>query len=117
MRSPADDEQVTVHIHGVLVIAHSEKQDAAPTWKKPIGHRPLVRSSTTAKTVPGSRRRPCCVRNADSNTPTDHITAAAILVLAQLPKWLRWRGSGCGSAPAAMAVSTCSSTGCPVQLE
>lgn len=28
-------------IDGVLVITHSEKQDAAPTWKKSFGHHPL----------------------------------------------------------------------------
>ncbi|WP_181359323.1 hypothetical protein [Streptomyces sporangiiformans] len=31
--------QVIVDIDGVLVLAHSEKQDAA-TWKKTFGHHP-----------------------------------------------------------------------------
>ncbi|WP_420718706.1 hypothetical protein [Streptomyces sp. NRRL S-813] len=35
-RSPAADGQVIVDIDGVLVLAHSEKQDATPTWKKTV---------------------------------------------------------------------------------
>ncbi|MEU1601429.1 transposase [Streptomyces sp. NPDC005708] len=34
--------QVVVDLDGVLVIAHSEKQDAAATWKKTFGHHPLM---------------------------------------------------------------------------
>ncbi|MGI5507593.1 transposase [Streptomyces sp. CA-106131] len=40
--SPAADGQVTVYIDGVLVLAHSEKQDATATWKKTFGHHPLM---------------------------------------------------------------------------
>lgn len=42
MRGPAADGPVTVDIDGVLVLAHSEKQDATATWKKAFGHHPLV---------------------------------------------------------------------------
>lgn len=31
-----------VDLDGVLVLAHSEKQDAAATWKKTFGHDPLM---------------------------------------------------------------------------
>lgn len=31
-------------LDGVLVDAHSDKQDAAPTWKKTHGHHPLMGS-------------------------------------------------------------------------
>lgn len=34
------DGQVTVHIDGVLVFAHSDKEDPAATWKKTYGHHP-----------------------------------------------------------------------------
>ncbi len=34
--------QVVVDLGGVLVISHSEKQDAAATWKKTFGHHPLM---------------------------------------------------------------------------
>jgi hypothetical protein len=31
-----------VDLDGVLVLAHSEKQDATATWKKTFGHHPLM---------------------------------------------------------------------------
>ncbi|WP_435848617.1 transposase [Streptomyces javensis] len=37
--APDAGGQVIVDIDGVLVLAHSEKQDAAATWKKTFGHR------------------------------------------------------------------------------
>lgn len=40
--APDADGQVTVDLDGVLVIAHSDKQDAAATWKKTYGHHPLT---------------------------------------------------------------------------
>jgi hypothetical protein len=39
--APDTSGQVVVDIDGVLVLAHSEKQDAAATWKKTFGHHPL----------------------------------------------------------------------------
>lgn len=78
-----------VDIDGVLVLAHSEKQDATATWKKTFGHHPLVafidhgqagsREPVSALLRPG---------NAGSNTASDHIPSAQ-LALAQLPKPLR----------------------------
>lgn len=38
--APDPDAQVTVDLDGVLVIAHSDKEDAAATWKKTYGHHP-----------------------------------------------------------------------------
>lgn len=40
--APSADHTVTIDLDGVLVIAHSDKQDAAPTWKKTYGHHPLM---------------------------------------------------------------------------
>jgi hypothetical protein len=40
--APDANGQVIVDIDGVLVLAHSEKQDAAATWKRTFGHHPLV---------------------------------------------------------------------------
>ncbi len=40
--APDAGGQVIVDIDGVLVLAHSEKQDAAATWKKTFGHHPLM---------------------------------------------------------------------------
>ncbi|WP_443030935.1 transposase [Streptomyces sp. CB02400] len=40
--APDADGTVTVDLDGVLVIAHSDKEDAAPTWKRAWGHHPLM---------------------------------------------------------------------------
>lgn len=33
---------MTVDLDGMLVVAHSDKEDAAPTWKRTYGHHPLM---------------------------------------------------------------------------
>ncbi|MFD3701010.1 IS1380 family transposase [Streptomyces sp. NPDC058646] len=81
--------QVTVDLDGVLVLAHSEKQDATATWKKTFGHHPLMGfvdhgSGGSGEPVAGLLRP----GNAGSNTAADHI-ATAQLALAQLPKKYR----------------------------
>ncbi|MFF1903082.1 transposase, partial [Kitasatospora sp. NPDC058218] len=40
--APDADSRVIVDIDGVLVIAHSDKEAAAATWKKTYGHHPLM---------------------------------------------------------------------------
>ncbi|MFD9150338.1 IS1380 family transposase [Streptomyces diastaticus] len=84
--SPDAGGQVIVDLDGVLVLAHSEKQDAAATWKKSYGHHPLMGFvdhglGGTGEPV-AALLRP---GNAGSNTAADHITATQ-LALAQLPK-------------------------------
>jgi hypothetical protein len=87
--APYASGQVIVDLDAVLVIAHSDKQDAAPTWKKTFGHHPLM--GFVDHGVGGSGEpvvgllRP---GNAGSNTAADHIDAAR-LALAQLPKTYR----------------------------
>ena len=81
--------QVIVDLDGVLVLAHSEKQDATATWKKTFGHHPLMAfvdhgSCGSGEPVAGLLRP----GNAGSNTAADHITTAG-LALAQLPKKYR----------------------------
>lgn len=81
--------EVIVDIDGVLVTAHSEKQDAAATWKKTFGHHPLLAfvdhgRQGTGEPVAGLLRP----GNAGSNTAVDHIEATR-LALAQLPKTYR----------------------------
>lgn len=87
--APDADGQVTVDLDGVLVIAHSDKQDAAATWKKSYGHHPLV---AFVDHGPGGTGEPVTALlrpgNAGSNTAAGHITTAQ-LVLAQLPKKYR----------------------------
>ncbi|GGQ36315.1 hypothetical protein GCM10010266_69580 [Streptomyces griseomycini] len=87
--APDTGGQVTVDLDGVLVLAHSEKQDAAATWKKTFGHHPLRGfvdhgHGGSGEPVAGLLRP----GNAGSNTAADHITAAR-LALAQLPKQYR----------------------------
>ena len=88
-RAPDVGAQVTVDLDGVLVVAHSDKQDAAPTWKKTYGHHPLMGFVDHG---PGGTGEPVAALlrpgNAGSNTAADHITAAR-LALAQLPKKYR----------------------------
>ncbi|MFJ7182421.1 IS1380 family transposase [Streptomyces massasporeus] len=77
---------VTVDLDGVLVIAHSDKEDAAPTWKKTYGHHPLT---AFVDHGPGGTGEPVAALlrpgNAGSNTAADHITATR-QALAQLPR-------------------------------
>ncbi|MFI2368433.1 IS1380 family transposase [Streptomyces sp. NPDC018833] len=87
--APDAGGQVIVDIDGVLVLAHSEKQDAAATWKKTFGHHPLMGfvdhgRGGSGEPVVGMLRP----GNAGSNTAADHIEATR-LALAQLPKRLR----------------------------
>ncbi|MFE4050132.1 IS1380 family transposase [Streptomyces sp. YIM B13518] len=87
--APDTGRQVTVDLDGVLVLAHSEKQDAAATRKKSFGHHPLMGfvdhgRGGSGEPVAGLLRP----GNAGSNTAADHITAAR-LALAQLPKQYR----------------------------
>ncbi|WUS46905.1 IS1380 family transposase [Streptomyces mirabilis] len=80
---------VTVDLDGVLVIAHSDKEDAAPTWKRTYGHHPLMGFVDHGQ---GGTGEPVAALlrpgNAGSNTATDHVTVAQ-LALAQLPKKYR----------------------------
>lgn len=80
---------VIVDLDGVLVVAHSEKQDATATWKKTFGHHPLMGfvdhgGGGSGEPVAGVIRP----GSAGSNTAADHIEAARI-ALAQLPRKYR----------------------------
>ncbi|MFF2628624.1 IS1380 family transposase [Kitasatospora griseola] len=87
--APDADGEVIVDIDGVLVLAHSEKEHAAKTWKKTFGHHPLFAfvdhgREGSGEPVAGLLRP----GNAGSNTAADHIETAC-LALAQLPKKYR----------------------------
>ncbi|CAM5303310.1 IS1380 family transposase [Streptomyces canarius] len=88
-RAPDTGGQVIVDLDGVLVVSHSDKQDAAPTWKKTYGHHPLMGFVDHG---PGGTGEPVAALlrpgNAGLNTAADHITTAR-LALAQLPKKYR----------------------------
>jgi hypothetical protein len=88
-RAPDHDLTVArplvVDVDGVLVTAHSDKEQAAPTFKRGYGHHPLVAfvdhgQQGTGEPV-GMLLRP---GNAGSNTAADHITVLR-QALRQLP--------------------------------
>lgn len=62
--------EMVVDIDGVLVLAHSDKQDATATWKKTFGATTRCsRSWTTAARAPGNRSPACCGRAVRAATP------------------------------------------------
>lgn len=78
-------DPLIIDIDGTLITAHSEKQEAAPTFKKGFGFHPLVAFLDHG---PDGTGEPLAVLlrrgNAGSNTVTDHITATT-QALRQLP--------------------------------
>jgi len=74
-----------VDLDATLIGAHSEKEGAAPTFKRGFGHHPLL---AFADHGPGGMGEPLAMLlrpgNAGSNTAADHI-AVTRAVLAQLP--------------------------------
>ncbi|WP_230985974.1 IS1380 family transposase, partial [Microbispora oryzae] len=85
----ADGELIPVDIDATLVIAHSDKDQATPTWKKTFGFHPMT---VFADHGPAGGGEPLAIvlrpGNAGSNTAADHITATR-LATAQLPKHRR----------------------------
>jgi hypothetical protein len=91
-RAPgADGTLIPVDIDATLVVAHSDKEKAAPTWKKTYGHHPLAAFADHGAAAAGEALavmlRP---GNAGSNTASEHIEVAR-LALAQLPRRQRRR--------------------------
>jgi Transposase DDE domain group 1 len=91
-RAPGGDGTlIPVDIDATIVTAHSEKEKAAPTWKKTFGFHPLAVFADHGAMAAGEALdillRP---GNAGSNTATEHIEAAR-LALIQLPRRLRRR--------------------------
>jgi hypothetical protein len=91
-RAPgADGSLIPVDIDATVVAAHSEKENAAPTWKKTFGFHPLAAFADHGAGAAGEALnillRP---GNAGSNTAAEHIEVAQ-LALAQLPRRARRR--------------------------
>jgi hypothetical protein len=86
-RAPgADGPLIPVDIDATIVIAHSDKENAAPTWKKTFGFHPLAAFADHG--AGGSGEALALVLrpgNAGSNTASEHIGVAR-LALAQLPR-------------------------------
>jgi Transposase DDE domain group 1 len=82
---------IPVDIDATIVTAHSDKQQAAPTWKKTYGFHPLTVFADHGAEGSGE---PLAIvlraGNAGSNTAADHIEATK-MALAQLPKAMRRR--------------------------
>jgi hypothetical protein len=82
---------IPVDIDATIVIAHSEKESAAPTWKKTYGFHPLAAFADHGAGAAGEALaimlRP---GNAGSNTAAEHIEVTR-LALAQLPRSQRKR--------------------------
>ncbi len=82
---------IPVDIDATIVIAHSDKEQAAPTWKKTFGFHPLTVFADHGAAGSGE---PLAIMlrpgNAGSNTATDHIQATRLAVT-QLPGHLRRR--------------------------
>jgi Transposase DDE domain group 1 len=78
-------------VDATTVTSYSDKEQAAPTWKKTFGFHPLT---VFADHGPDGSGEPLAIMlrpgNAGSNTAADHIGAVR-LALAQLPKGLRRR--------------------------
>jgi Transposase DDE domain group 1 len=87
----ADAGLVTVDIDATIVTAHSEKEKAAPTWKKTFGFHPLAAFADHGAGA-GGEALAIMLRpgNAGSNTAAEHIQVAR-LALAQLPRRQRRR--------------------------
>lgn len=87
----ADGSLIPVDIDATIVIAHSEKEKAAPTWKKTYGFHPLA---AFADHGAGAGGEPLAILlragNAGSNTAAEHIEVTK-LALAQLPRRARRR--------------------------
>jgi hypothetical protein len=86
-----DGGLVAVDLDATIVIAHSEKEQAAPTWKKTFGFHPMTAWADHGAAGNGeSLAIALRAGNAGSNTAADHVEATR-LALAQLPRHLRHR--------------------------
>ena len=89
--APGSSGLVPIDLDATIVIAHSEKEKASPTWKKTFGFHPMTAWADHGQDGNGE---PLAIAlrpgNAGSNTAADHIEATR-LALAQLPRPLRGR--------------------------
>jgi hypothetical protein len=74
--------RIVVDIDATLIGAHSDKQGAAPTFKRGFGFHPLLAYLDESREALAGVLRP---GNAGANTASDHIDVVG-LVLAQLPE-------------------------------
>jgi hypothetical protein len=86
-----DGSLIAVDLDATIVTAHSEKEKAAPTWKKTFGFHPLAAFADHGAGA-GGEALAIMLRpgNAGSNTAAEHIEVTK-LALAQLPRRSRRR--------------------------
>jgi hypothetical protein len=81
----ADGRLIPIDLDATIVISHSDKENATPTWKKTFGFHPMTAFADHGTDGAGE---PLALvlraGNAGFNTATDHIDATT-LALAQLP--------------------------------
>jgi len=91
-------EVIVLDVDATIVIAHSEKEKAAPTFKRSFGFHPLGAWCDNTQEFLAAKLRP---GNAGSNTATDHIEVLADAI-AQIPaaqrKQLLIRCDGAGAS-------------------
>jgi hypothetical protein len=92
--APEPGTELRIDFDATISIAHSEKQDAAATWKKTFGFHPLL-AFLDRPEVSGGEALAGLLRpgNAGSNTAADHVTVLD-MALAQLPEDARPRPGG-----------------------
>ncbi|MFI6882409.1 IS1380 family transposase [Streptosporangium canum] len=85
----ADARPIIVDLDATIVISHSDKQHAAPTWKRTYGFHPMTAFADHGADG-GGEPLALLLRagNAGSNTAADHIEATQLAV-AQLPRHQR----------------------------
>jgi len=87
--APDPVAELRIDLDATITIAHSEKQNAAATWKKTFGFHPLL-AFLDRPDIAGGEALAGLLRagNAGSNTATDHITVLDA-ALVQLPAGVR----------------------------
>lgn len=95
--APQAGTELRIDFDATISIAHSEKQNAAATWKKTFGFHPLLAFADRPE-VAGGEALAGLLRpgNAGSNTAADHVRVLG-MALAQLPAQARPRPGAPGS--------------------
>src|SRR5512142_494989 len=97
--TPAGFPWLVIDMDATLVTAHSDKEGAAPTWKKGYGFHPLAAWCSNTRECLAMLLRP---GNAGSNTFTDHrdvLSAAIRQVPARFRRNVLVRVDGAGASP------------------
>jgi hypothetical protein len=79
-RPALNGELIPIDLDATLAIAHSDKQQAAPTWKRTFGLHPMTPWPATATPAPVSRWRRC---GGVTPGPTrrDHLEATRVALI------------------------------------